>query len=189
MHWHLCCDASDYSSPLFYFTAQCLLDMDSSHTLLFCWTFLVILNHQFLLDVESFCVLLFGSTFFGCSSWAVSAVHWIFTYTSFLLHKQFLCLWSRHISSSCIVRTLCSDWLKFVIWWLRLSYYAVATISRLHKIVGLFCKRALKKRLCSAKDTYNLKAPAIRSHPIRLSCPPLLFYGTVSIRHGVFTYT
>ena len=31
------------------------------------------------------------------------------------------------------------------------TYYVVATISRLLKIVGLFCKRALQKRLYSAK--------------------------------------
>jgi len=35
----------------------------------------------------------------------------------------------------------------------------VALISRLLKIVGLFCKRALQKRLYSAKETYNFKEP------------------------------
>jgi len=45
-------------------------------------------------------------------------------------------------------------------------YGGVATISRLLKIVGLFCKRALSKRLYSAKETYNLKEPTNRSHPI-----------------------
>ena len=44
--------------------------------------------------------------------------------------------------------------------------YAVATISRLLKITSLFCKRALQKRLFSAKETYNLKEPTNRSHPI-----------------------
>jgi len=33
----------------------------------------------------------------------------------------------------------------------------VATISRLLKIIGLFCKRTLQKRLYSAKETYNFK--------------------------------
>jgi len=33
--------------------------------------------------------------------------------------------------------------------------YGVATISRLLKMIGLFCKRALQKRLYSAKETYN----------------------------------
>ena len=41
--------------------------------------------------------------------------------------------------------------------------YRVATISRLLKIVGLFCKRALFKRLSSAKETYNLKEPTHRN--------------------------
>ena len=36
-------------------------------------------------------------------------------------------------------------------------YYGVATISRLLKIIGLFCKRALQKRRYSAKETYDFK--------------------------------
>jgi len=44
--------------------------------------------------------------------------------------------------------------------------YGVATISTLLKIIGLFCKRALQKRLYSAKETYNFKEPTNRSHPI-----------------------
>ena len=40
--------------------------------------------------------------------------------------------------------------------WIGGSYtYGVATISRLLKIIGLFCKRILQKRLYSAKETYN----------------------------------
>jgi len=42
----------------------------------------------------------------------------------------------------------------------------VATISRLLKIIGLFYKRALQKRLYSAKETYNFEEPTNRSHPI-----------------------
>jgi len=48
----------------------------------------------------------------------------------------------------------------------RLGRYGGAGISRLLKIIGLFCKIALWKRLCSAKETYNLKEPTYRSHPI-----------------------
>ena len=44
--------------------------------------------------------------------------------------------------------------------------YGVATIRRLLKIIGLFCKRALYKRLYSAKETYNVKEPTNGSHPI-----------------------
>ena len=38
--------------------------------------------------------------------------------------------------------------------------YAVATISRLPKNMGLFCKRALSKRLYSAKETYIVERRA-----------------------------
>jgi len=44
--------------------------------------------------------------------------------------------------------------------------YWVATIRRLLKIIGLFCKRALQKRRYSAKETYNFKEPTNRSHLI-----------------------
>ena len=44
--------------------------------------------------------------------------------------------------------------------------YGVATMSRLLKKIGLFCKRALQKRRYSAKKTYNFKAPTHRSHPM-----------------------
>jgi len=43
--------------------------------------------------------------------------------------------------------------------------YGVATISGLLNIIGLFGKRALSKRLNSAKETYNFKYPTNRSHP------------------------
>jgi len=43
--------------------------------------------------------------------------------------------------------------------------YGVAPIGRLLEITGLFCKRALQKRLYSAKETYHLKEPTNRSHP------------------------
>jgi len=44
--------------------------------------------------------------------------------------------------------------------------HRVPTISRLLKTIGLFCKRALQKRLYSARETYNFKEPTNRSHPI-----------------------
>jgi len=40
-----------------------------------------------------------------------------------------------------------------------------ATLSWLLNIIGLFCKRALQKRLYSAKETYNFEEPTNRSHP------------------------
>jgi len=45
--------------------------------------------------------------------------------------------------------------------------YGVASISTIDKITGLFYKRALSKRRCSAKETYNLIDATDRSHPIR----------------------
>jgi len=44
--------------------------------------------------------------------------------------------------------------------------YGEATISRLLRIIGLFCKRALEKKRYSAKETYNFKEPTNRSYPI-----------------------
>ena len=49
---------------------------------------------------------------------------------------------------------------------LEFSCYGVATISRLLKILGLFCKRAPWKRLWSATETYNFKESTKRDHPI-----------------------
>jgi len=46
--------------------------------------------------------------------------------------------------------------------------YGVASSSRLLKIIGLFCKRALLKRRYSAKETWNFKEPTNRSHLIHM---------------------
>jgi len=46
----------------------------------------------------------------------------------------------------------------------------VTTISRLLKIIGLLGKRALKKKLYCAKETYNFKEPTHRSHSIPTLC-------------------
>jgi len=47
-------------------------------------------------------------------------------------------------------------------------------MSRLLKIIGLFCKRALYKRRYSAKETYNFDEPTHCSHPA-LSDQKLLY--------------
>jgi len=44
--------------------------------------------------------------------------------------------------------------------------YGVATSSRLLKIISVSCERALWKWRSSAKETYNVKEPTNRSHPI-----------------------
>jgi len=57
--------------------------------------------------------------------------------------------------------------------------YGVAMISRLLQIIGLFCKRALYKRLCSANETYHFKEPTHRSHPIFIQIVTDILYGFV----------
>ena len=53
-----------------------------------------------------------------------------------------------------------------VVLWPRLPGIAMATISRLLQMIRHFCKRALQKRLYSAKETYNFKELTTRSPPI-----------------------
>ena len=52
--------------------------------------------------------------------------------------------------------------------YIHISTYGVALVSRIDKITGLFCKRALSKRLYFAKETCNFIDPTNRSHPIHL---------------------
>jgi len=47
--------------------------------------------------------------------------------------------------------------------------YGVALVSRINKIIDLFCKRALQKSQYSAKETYNFIDPTNRSHPMKPS--------------------
>ena len=44
--------------------------------------------------------------------------------------------------------------------------YGVALVSRIDTMIGLFCKRAQKKRRYSAEETCNFIDPTDRSHPI-----------------------
>ena len=53
--------------------------------------------------------------------------------------------------------------------------YGVAAISRLLKIICLFCKRDLKKRQYSVKETCNFKEHANRSQPIQRLCISVSF--------------
>jgi len=46
--------------------------------------------------------------------------------------------------------------------------YGVATISRLLKITGFFCRISSFSKGSFAKETYNFKEPTNRSHPILL---------------------
>ena len=51
--------------------------------------------------------------------------------------------------------------------------YGVATISRLLKSIGLFGEYRSLLQVSFAKETYNFKEPANRSHPIELLQSPL----------------
>jgi len=50
----------------------------------------------------------------------------------------------------------------------HVNAYGVDLVSRIDKIIGLFCNRALLKRQYSGKETYNLIDPTNRSHPISI---------------------
>ena len=49
---------------------------------------------------------------------------------------------------------------------LELAVYGVATISRLLKIIGLFCRISSLLWGSFAKETYDFKEPTSRGHPI-----------------------
>ena len=55
---------------------------------------------------------------------------------------------------------------------IHVCYYGVALVSRIDKIIGLFCKRALQKRQYSAKETFHFIDPTDRSHPISVCVSP-----------------
>jgi len=80
--------------------------------------------------------------------------------------------WIRHTTCGGVVSLLCHTWRRRVTCKRVMPRvctaqgYGVASISRLLKIVGLFCKRALSKRRYSQKETYNLQEPTTCSHPI-----------------------
>jgi len=46
-----------------------------------------------------------------------------------------------------------------------LNVYGVATVSRIHKITGLFCRMSSLLQGSFAKPTYNFFVPANHSHP------------------------
>jgi len=62
--------------------------------------------------------------------------------------------------------------------------YGVALVSRIDKIIGLFCKRALQKRRFSAKETFNFIDPTDRSHPI-VSTAVAMCCSVFAVCHGV----
>jgi len=67
---------------------------------------------------------------------------------------------NTHYNSHCNMKqnTLSEAW-----WWCE---WGESHRWMRRKMIGLFCKRALWKRLYSAKKTYNFKEPTNSSHPI-----------------------
>ena len=49
-----------------------------------------------------------------------------------------------------------------------ISVYGVATISRLLKMIGLFCRILSLLWVSFAKETYHFKEPTSGSHPISI---------------------
>jgi len=62
--------------------------------------------------------------------------------------------------------------------------YGVATISRLLKIIGLFCRIQSLLQGSLAKETYNLKEPTSRSHPIAVCLDCILVCKIVCLSSG-----
>ena len=65
----------------------------------------------------------------------------------------------------CVCVCVCADVFAHSSQW-NVCNYGVATISRMLKNIGLFCKRDLQKRPIFCKETYIFKHPTHRSRPI-----------------------
>jgi len=76
---------------------------------------------------------------------------------------------AAHIATHC--NTHCNT-LQHIHFTKKRMFYEVATISRLLKIIGLFCRISSLLQGSFATETYNLKEPTNRSHPIRCFMTP-----------------
>jgi len=81
----------------------------------------------------------------------------VYIYTCVYIYVVYIYMYSRYMSIRFSV---------YMYTYMCIYISGVAMISRLLKTIGLFCKRALSKRLYSAKETSNLKEPTNRSQPI-----------------------
>ena len=77
-------------------------------------------------------------------------------------------------STKRVISTLCIY--KRVISTFSTKEYGVATMSRMLKNIGLFCKRDLQKRPIFCKETYIFKHPTHRSHPIISTLSPKAYF-------------
>ena len=69
---------------------------------------------------------------------------------------------SCNVQMTSPIHESCHKWRRY--WWVMARIHAARMNECCHKIVGLFWKRDLQKRLYSAKETYNLKEPTNHSH-------------------------
>ena len=89
-----------------------------------------------------------------------------YIYMTYILH---ICLHihTQHDTYTHDIHALTCTWRHQCLMYMKTyRFCGVSTISRLLKIIDLFCKKALKKGWYSAKETYNLKERTNRSHPI-----------------------
>ena len=87
--------------------------------------------------------------------------------------KLYVCFAEYRLFYICIYIYICSYGHNLI------CLYGLATISRLLKIIGLFCKISSLLQGSFAKETYNFKEPTNRSHPISVSMviyTPLCMY-------------
>ena len=90
-----------------------------------------------------------------------SGTHNICTYMCMYLIYIYSYAIQIHVSTNMISCTC-------ICWYIHIIWNGVASVSRIDKIIGLFCKRALWKRRYSAKETYNLIDPTYHRHPIHM---------------------
>ena len=63
----------------------------------------------------------------------------------------------------------------------------MATVSRLLKIIGLFCRIQSLLQGSFVKETYHFKEPALRSHPTALSSKPYMSHICVYIYQSIYS--
>jgi len=93
----------------------------------------------------------------------------------------FMCilLFLTYVSVSMKSRLSCTTHLSYqqvgLICGALLILYGVATVSRIDKIIGLFCRMLSLLQGSFAKETYNSIDPTNQSHPIGLTCFTIQF--------------
>jgi len=82
-------------------------------------------------------------------------------------------MWMRHVTDSIHVNVDESSMAHMTHTWMRHAFaqmaYVVATISRLLRMIGLFCRRSSLLLGSVAKETYSFKEPTTHSHPIHVN--------------------